>query len=209
MPDWLYRLLENEENQHLKNAPPGISDILCKLLEQVEEIETVYLCHPAVRYVGKIKANGKDEGHHFCGYHNIQMLFSYVHTTDMYGHELFNGGIPSIWEIQGVIEEAWGQGFNESGRAQTGGIKGTRKHIGTPEVCRISFNPMVLLDVLTASLNRCRSRKVRGEYTVNMLTGPSTIWLLENPLQSGQIPRHQRWRQGIQAIARFCGALFF
>ncbi|KAL9070350.1 MAG: hypothetical protein Q9161_004908 [Pseudevernia consocians] len=133
MPDWLYRFLENEENQHLKDAPPGISDILCKLLEQVEEIETVYLCHAAVRYVGKIKANGKDEGDHFCGYHNIQMLFSYVHTSDMHGHELFNGGIPSIWEIQGVIEEAWDQGFNESGRAQTGGIKGTRKHIGTPE----------------------------------------------------------------------------
>lgn len=32
-----------------------------------------------------------------------------------------------------MIEEAWDQGFNESGRVQTGGIKSTRKHIGTPE----------------------------------------------------------------------------
>ena len=33
-----------------------------------------------------------------------------------------------------MIEQAWDMGFNSSGRIETGGIKGTRKYIGTPEV---------------------------------------------------------------------------
>ncbi|CAD6587067.1 MAG: hypothetical protein ASARMPRED_002982 [Alectoria sarmentosa] len=133
MPDWLYRLLEDEEKYNLEHAPSGISDILLKPLEQDREIETVHLCHSAVGYVGKVKVGGKDEGNDFCGYHNIQMLVSYVNAAEAPGFEKFAGGIPSIWEIQGMIEEAWDQGFNHSGRVQTGGIRGTRKHIGTPE----------------------------------------------------------------------------
>lgn len=138
MPDWLYRLLKDEEKQHIENGPSGILHILGKLLEQDQDVETAYLCHSAVCYVGKIKANGKDEGNNFCGYHNIQMLTSYFNAAEAQDLEIFAGGVPTIWEIQDRIEEAWDQGFNESGRVQTGGIKGTRKHIGTPEVCTIS-----------------------------------------------------------------------
>ena len=134
MPDWLYRLLEDEEKQHIEDAPPRITDILRKLLEQDRDVETAYLCPSAVRYVGRIKVQGKDEGNSFCGYHNIQMLFSYIYAADAEGFRNLAGDVPSIWRIQDMIEEAWDQGFNESGRAQTGGIRGTRKHIGTPEV---------------------------------------------------------------------------
>lgn len=43
--------------------------------------------------------------------------------------------IPTIFEIQDWIEEAWDFGINAAGRVETGGIKGTRKYIGTPDVC--------------------------------------------------------------------------
>ena len=135
MPDWLHKLLEDNEKRHLEDAPSGISDILGKLIEQDRDVETAYLCHPAVCYVGKIKAKGKSEGDHFCGYHNIQMLASYIEVIETQSSGKFASGIPTLREIQDLIEEAWNQGFNESGRIQTGGIKGTRKHIGTPEVC--------------------------------------------------------------------------
>ena len=36
--------------------------------------------------------------------------------------------------MQTWIEAAWDQGINQLGRQETGGIKGTRKWIGTPEV---------------------------------------------------------------------------
>ncbi len=142
MPDWLFRLLEDEEKQHLQNAPSGIIGILAKLLEQDADVEVAYLCHSAIRYVGKIKARSKDEGNSFCGYHNIQMLFSYIIAANPQSLESSDSGVPTILELQDMIEAAWDQGFNEVGRVQTGGIKGTRKHIGTPEVCAMRFNPL-------------------------------------------------------------------
>ena len=134
MPDWLHRLLKDEEKQHLEDAPSAIVQSLGKLLGQDQDVKAAYLCHPSVRYVGKVKVTCKNEGNNFCGYHNIQMLISYVNTTEVQSLESGARVIPTIGEIQDMIEEAWNQGFNESGRVQTGGIKGTRKHIGTPEV---------------------------------------------------------------------------
>lgn len=139
MPDWLHRLLEDEEKQRLEDAPSRIICLLSKLLEQDPDVESAYFCHSAVCYIGKIKSKGKDEGNHFCGYHNIQMLASYVIATGRQSLEEFMEGIPTICKIQNIIEEAWDQGFNEFGRVQTGGIKGTRKHIGTPEVRAFNF----------------------------------------------------------------------
>ena len=144
MPDWLCRLLEDEEKQYLEDAPPEISDILRRILEQDQDVEAAYLCHSGVRYIGKIKVNGKDEGNNFCGYHNIQMIVCYLTAAQVPGHEKFAGDIPTILETQDFIEEAWEQGFNESGRVQTGGIKGTRKHIGTPEVCATNLRSKAL-----------------------------------------------------------------
>lgn len=61
------------------------------------------------------------------------MLASYINATNFKGHRHFDGKIPSIFKIQDFIERAWDHGINSSGRLETGGIKGTRKYIGTPE----------------------------------------------------------------------------
>ena len=62
------------------------------------------------------------------------MLTSYIIGTQSQGVEQFRGKIPSIFRIQDYIENAWDMGINVHGRLETGGIKGTRKYIGTPEV---------------------------------------------------------------------------
>ena len=158
MPDRLVRLLEEREKQHLEYAPSRIIGILSKLLEQDRDVESAYLCHSAVRYVGKIKSKGENEGNNFCGYRNIQMLVSYVLCAMVTNAVKFPNGVPTIWEIQNTIEEAWSLGFNESGRVQTGGIIGTRKHIGTPEVCTVHFDFQLLWGYFSASLDRCQWR---------------------------------------------------
>ncbi len=70
----------------------------------------------------------------FCGYRNIQMLSSYIVGARVEGTEALGDRIPSIFRIQDYIENAWDMGINASGRIETGGVKGTRKYIGTPEV---------------------------------------------------------------------------
>lgn len=63
------------------------------------------------------------------------MLCSYITSVKFPGYNGINGRIPSIFQIQDYIESAWDAGINTQGRVETGGIKGTRKYIGTPEVC--------------------------------------------------------------------------
>jgi hypothetical protein len=70
----------------------------------------------------------------FCGYRNIQMMCSYIIGAESQGSEHFKGKIPSIFDIQDNIEYAWDLGINAQGRIETGGIRGTRKYIGTPDV---------------------------------------------------------------------------
>ena len=67
-------------------------------------------------------------------YRNIQMMISYIQKTHSEGHGSFTGRIPSIIHLQERIEHAWDMGINEMARVETGGIRGTRKYIGTPEV---------------------------------------------------------------------------
>lgn len=62
------------------------------------------------------------------------MLVSYIVKAKALGHEHFPDGVPTILELQDRIEDAWDAGYNSTGRTETGGIKGTRKFIGTPEV---------------------------------------------------------------------------
>ena len=63
------------------------------------------------------------------------MLISYICQAHAPGYERLSSGIPSVPELQALIEDAWDNGINADGRNEMGGIKGTRKHIGTPEVC--------------------------------------------------------------------------
>jgi hypothetical protein len=62
------------------------------------------------------------------------MMSSYIIHAKSKGHEPFRNAIPSIFQIQEWVESAWDQGISAQGRLETGGIRGTRKYIGTPEV---------------------------------------------------------------------------
>ncbi len=105
----------------------GAVPILAQLCEHDRTVEQAWLCHPCVRHVVKIPKEGG-----FCGYRNIQMMISYFQGTMEEGWG--GDGTPSVLELQDWIEEAWDAGFNPQGRVETGGIRGTRKYIGTPEV---------------------------------------------------------------------------
>jgi len=80
------------------------------------------------------------------------MLCSYIIEVQSQGHENFKGKIPTIFDIQEYIETAWDFGINSAGRIETGGIRGTRKYIGTPDVS--SQSPCCLQ--VSDSGNRCR-----------------------------------------------------
>lgn len=73
------------------------------------------------------------------------MMVSYINGANAYGRDQFRGRLPTIFEIQEYIENAWDMGINAQGRVETGGIKGTRKYIGTPEV-RLSFSRNAYID---------------------------------------------------------------
>ncbi|KAI0873588.1 peptidase family C78-domain-containing protein [Hypoxylon argillaceum] len=124
MPDSLVTLLKRGKY----TSAEGIVPVLARLLEQSPSTEHAYLCHPAVQHISKLRGEGG-----FCGYRNIQMLSSYVVGADAEGAEKLGDRVPSIFRIQDYIENAWDMGINASGRVETGGIKGTRKYIGTPE----------------------------------------------------------------------------
>jgi zinc finger-containing ubiquitin peptidase 1 len=61
------------------------------------------------------------------------MLSSYIIGARAQGAHVFKGHLPSIFDIQEYIEAAWDRGINAAGRTETGGVRGTRKYIGTPE----------------------------------------------------------------------------
>jgi hypothetical protein len=69
------------------------------------------------------------------------MLTSYIIGVKSQGYQSFNEKIPTIFDIQKYIETAWDIGINSHGRIETGGIRGTRKYIGTPDVSTVG-NPL-------------------------------------------------------------------
>ena len=69
-----------------------------------------------------------------CGYRNIQMQTSYLNATKDKGMSIFDHKKPSVLQIQGAIEDAWSAGINSHGAIETGGIRFSRKFIGSPEV---------------------------------------------------------------------------
>jgi hypothetical protein len=111
------------------NETSQVIPVLSKLCEQDNSVERAFFCHPAVRHVFKLPGEGG-----FCGYRNIQMLVSYIKDSRTDGHEKFPGRLPSILTLQDMIEQAWDMDINSAGRIETGGVKGTRKYIGTSEV---------------------------------------------------------------------------
>jgi hypothetical protein len=145
MPTWLKKMLEKggrtskqtrittdgklSRHTSVENETENLIPVIAKLCEQDQSSQRVFLCSPKVRHVCKMPREGG-----FCGYRNIQMLVSWIVKARGPGCEHFREGVPSILELQDLIERAWDLGFNSSGRTETGGIRGTRKFIGTPEV---------------------------------------------------------------------------
>lgn len=117
------------------NEVPRLIPVIARLcLASSSDLQTVYLCHPSVQHVHR----GTKPGH-FCGYRNIQMLVSFIQGTKAKGHERFGTDLPGILQIQDLIEEAWDGDPYNLGRQETGGIRNTRKWIGTPEVGKIQL----------------------------------------------------------------------
>jgi hypothetical protein len=129
MPTRLRVELENE-NAARKGRSDRIVEILSRLCDQDESVEAAYLCYPAVQLITKIQKEGN-----LCGYRNIQMMISYIAGAKAQRFQQFADGVPSVLRLQDLIEDAWDKGINTEGRLETGGIRGTRKYIGTPEVC--------------------------------------------------------------------------
>lgn len=145
MPSWLKKMLEKggstskqtqitsdgklARKEVVENETDHLIPVLARLCEQDKTVQRAFFCSPKVRHVCKLRREGG-----FCGYRNIQMLVSWLKKTRGFGHEHFPDKGPSILQLQDMIESAWDMGFNSSGRAETGGIKDTRKFIGTPEV---------------------------------------------------------------------------
>ena len=145
MPSWLRKQIERGPQvtvvnqlgpagqmiraEQVANETCGMVPVLAQLCEQDPALSKAFLCHPGVKHVVKQAREGG-----FCGYRNIQMVVSHIQATKCAGHEHFPGRLPSILELQDLIEQAWDQGINAVGRIETGGIRGTRKYIGTPEV---------------------------------------------------------------------------
>jgi hypothetical protein len=114
--------------ESIANETPGLVPVLCRLSDLDPYVERAFYCSPKVRHVAKMPKEGG-----FCGYRNIQMLVSYICGAQASGHEHFAGKIPPILKLQDLIEQAWDMGYNSAGRIETGGIRLTRKYIGTPE----------------------------------------------------------------------------
>ena len=114
---------------HVANETPNLIPVIARLSDRDPSVARAWLCDEHVRHIGKQLP--KEGG--FCGYRNIQMLISFIQAT-FTGNHAFVGKMPSIIRIQDYIEAGWDQGINPHGRTETGGIKGTRKYIGTSEV---------------------------------------------------------------------------
>ncbi|KAI9746435.1 MAG: hypothetical protein M1818_000148 [Claussenomyces sp. TS43310] len=144
MPSWLRNLLEERDGEvkgvnrldqgamprriNISNHAHGILPVLAQLLCQDFDSAYAYLCSPCVLHISKLWREGG-----FCGYRNIQMMASYIIGVNSQGHQHFYGKVPTIFDIQEFIECAWDMGINAHGRLETGGVRGTRKYIGTPE----------------------------------------------------------------------------
>ena len=115
--------------EQVENEVHNIIPELARLCQADSSLSKVFLCHRTAKHIFKTPREGG-----FCGYRNIQMLISFLQGTEFPGSQFFPGGTPSIFHLQDLIEGAWDSGFDSQARIQTGGIKGTRKYIGTPEV---------------------------------------------------------------------------
>ncbi|KAI0885229.1 DUF1671-domain-containing protein [Annulohypoxylon maeteangense] len=124
MPDWLFSLITRHKYKSSQDTIP----VLAQYIQQSSKTQYAYLCNPATQHITKLRREGG-----FCGYRNIQMLVSYIIGTGAQGAAAFGYEIPTIFQIQDFIEDAWDRGIHPDGRIELGNLRRTRKYIGTPE----------------------------------------------------------------------------
>ena len=105
-------------------------------------------------------------------YRNIQMMISYIQNAQADGYDCIPGKLPTIVKLQDMIEYSWDAGFGSVARVETGGIRATRKYIGTPEVCESLWR--------LSSIDLGRHKL----YSTAWESGRSDTLLLWNPAQS-------------------------
>jgi hypothetical protein len=117
----------------IENETPDIVPMLARLSELDPNVGYAYFCHPSVVHVFKTPHEGG-----FCGYRNIQTQMSWIRNARAQGYDKVGARTPGILTMQDWIEDAWDKGISSINRAETGGLRGTRKWIGASEV-RASF----------------------------------------------------------------------
>lgn len=145
MPNWLIDLLQDGGKVSITNTigPNGnlvrretianetldLVPVLANLSRLDKDIARAFYCDVRTTHVAKLPNEGG-----FCGYRNIQMQISYVRDSQAPGYQHFqNRRLPSILKLQDMIEDAWDRGIHAAARQETGGIRLTRKYIGTAE----------------------------------------------------------------------------
>ncbi|KAI8467703.1 MAG: peptidase family C78-domain-containing protein [Monoraphidium minutum] len=103
------------------------------LISELRAHTSAYLCG----YAAHLSRAPMDSGWG-CGYRNLQMLSSFLLARRPDVAAVLFGGcgwLPDIPSLQAWLEAAWADGFDPPGRAQLGGgVQGTPKWVGTPEV---------------------------------------------------------------------------
>ncbi|KAJ5095149.1 hypothetical protein N7532_007440 [Penicillium argentinense] len=190
MPSWLRKMLEkggrtSKQTQitadgrlarrtTVENETENLIPVIAKLCEQDPSSRRVFLCSSKVRHICKMPREGG-----FCGYRNIQMLVSYITKAKAIGHEHFPEGLPTILQLQDMIELAWDRGFNSSGRTETGGIRGTRKFIGTPEAQALFMSLDIPCDA--SSITEARDRRAYDALYMDVAAYYHSVCSLDDP----------------------------
>ncbi|XP_062843799.1 zinc finger-containing ubiquitin peptidase 1 isoform X2 [Trichomycterus rosablanca] len=98
---------------------------------EIRDVARVWLCSEADHF-------SSSEGDHGwgCGYRNFQMLLSSLLRLDLYtGLKTLPDSLPSIPQVQALIEAAWAEGIDPQGASQFNRrLKGTRAWIGATEI---------------------------------------------------------------------------
>ncbi|KAL7646687.1 UNVERIFIED_CONTAM: hypothetical protein RMT77_001940 [Armadillidium vulgare] len=115
-----------------RSCTKGLLGPIRTLSEASNGVKSVWLCSTVDHYASTYGDRGWG-----CGYRNIQMLLSCLQHHTGYYNRLFSApdSMPSISQIQKLIEKAWRSGFDLQGCEQLGGrLSNTRKWIGATEV---------------------------------------------------------------------------
>ncbi|XP_045105680.1 zinc finger-containing ubiquitin peptidase 1-like isoform X2 [Portunus trituberculatus] len=126
------KIAEKNGVDDARSCTKGLLGPVRVVSDGTNNVKATYLCTTVDHYGSTYGDRGWG-----CGYRNIQMLLSSLQHHTGYYARLFSGPnmMPSISQIQKLIEQAWRNGFDLQGCEQLGGkLSNTRKWIGATEV---------------------------------------------------------------------------